>query len=109
MNKDIIELNKNINIAGLHWISRWRVNNGKKDSYVVPFATTYPINIIYHGKSKFKYGQYGIHLGQQDTLTFLGNKNKKILAKFIDCRKYSPTFKSVLTTHTSHAKVHCFI
>lgn len=97
MNKDIIELNKNINIVGLHWISRWRVNNGKKDSYVVPFATTYPINIIYHGKSKFKYGQYGIHLGQQDTLTFLGNKNQKILAKFIDCRKYSPTFKSVLS------------
>ncbi|WP_337241923.1 dTDP-4-dehydrorhamnose 3,5-epimerase family protein [Proteus faecis] len=97
MNKDIIELNKNINIVGLDWISRWRVNNGKKDSYVVPFATTYPINIIYHGKSKFKYGQYGIHLGQQDTLTFLGNKNQKILAKFIDCRKYSPTFKSVLS------------
>lgn len=96
MNKDVIELNKNINIAGLHWISRWRVNNGKKDSYVIPFATTHPINIVYHGDNEFKYGQYGIHLGQQDTLTFLGNENQKILAKFIDCRKYSPTFKSVL-------------
>ena len=29
MNKDINELNKDINIVGLHWIERWRVNNGK--------------------------------------------------------------------------------
>ncbi|EOG9298039.1 dTDP-4-dehydrorhamnose 3,5-epimerase family protein [Proteus mirabilis] len=97
MNKDINELNKDINIVGLHWIKRWRVNNGKHQSYVIPFATTYPINIVYHGKNEFKYGQYGIHLGQQDTLTFLGDKKQKILAKFIDCRKNSPTFKSELS------------
>lgn len=97
MDMDIIELNKDINIDGLHWIYRWRINNGKKGAYVIPFTTTYPINIIYHGEDKFKYGQYGIHLGQQDTLTFLGDENHKILAKFIDCRKGSPTFKSMLT------------
>ena len=109
MNKDIIELNKNINIVGLHWVSRWRVNNGKKDSYVIPFATTYPINIIYHGESEFKYGQYGIHLGQQDTLTFLGDKNKKILAKFIDCRKNSPTFKSELSFYITPSSARTLI
>ncbi|NBN74330.1 dTDP-4-dehydrorhamnose 3,5-epimerase family protein [Proteus sp. G2615] len=109
MNKDIINLNKDINIVGLHWISRWRVNNGRKDSYVIPFATTYPINIIYHGSDEFKYGQYGIHLGQQDTLTFLGDENRKVLAKFIDCRKYSPTFKSVLSFYITPSSARTLI
>ncbi len=52
-----MNLIKDINIVGLHWIERWRVNNGKHQSYVIPsLATTYPINIVYHGKSEFKYG-----------------------------------------------------
>lgn len=91
---DVIEqLNKEITIDGLRWVSRWRVNNGKSDSYVVPFVTTHPVNIVYHGEHEFKYGQYGIHLGQQDTLTFLGSEKQVILAKFIDCRSSSPTFR----------------
>ncbi|QKG43540.1 dTDP-4-dehydrorhamnose 3,5-epimerase family protein [Providencia rettgeri] len=90
---EINDLNQKITITGLHWISRWRVNNGKSDSYVIPFVTTYPINIIYHGEHEFKYGQYGIHLGQQDTLTFIGNTEQIITAKFIDCRANSPTFR----------------
>lgn len=96
MGHEIEELNQKINIIGLHWIPRWRVNNGKQDSYVVPFVTTHPVNIVYHGEYEFKYGQYGIHLGQQDTLTFLGNEEQLILAKFIDCRSDSPTFRSFL-------------
>ncbi|WKZ94652.1 dTDP-4-dehydrorhamnose 3,5-epimerase family protein (plasmid) [Chimaeribacter arupi] len=96
MSDEINELNKNISIEGLHWVPRWRVNNGKDDSYVVPFSTTFPINVVYHGEHDFKYGQYGIHLGQQDTLTFLGDEKQSILAKFIDCRKNSPTFRKSL-------------
>uniref|UniRef100_UPI0003616898 dTDP-4-dehydrorhamnose 3,5-epimerase family protein n=1 Tax=Pseudomonas asplenii TaxID=53407 RepID=UPI0003616898 len=42
---------------------------------------------------KFRYGQYGIHLGQQDVLTFLGDANQIVYARFIDCRKDSPTFR----------------
>ncbi|WES90601.1 dTDP-4-dehydrorhamnose 3,5-epimerase family protein [Dickeya fangzhongdai] len=97
MNNEIDAINQKITIDGLRWVPRWRVNNGKSDSFVVPFATTYPINIVFHGESEFKYGQYGIHLGQQDTLTFLGNENQVILAKFIDCRVDSPTFRQALT------------
>ncbi len=93
MRDKIEELNKKITIDGLRWIPRWRVNNGKPDSYVVPFVTTHPVNIVYHGEHEFNYGQYGIHLGQQDTLTFLGCQNKIIFAKFIDCRSNSPTFR----------------
>lgn len=93
MSINIDELNNEIIIDGLYWVARWRINNGKDDSFVVPFPTTYPVNIVYHGERKFKYGQYGIHLGQQDVLTFLGSAKKRILAKFIDCRIGSPTFK----------------
>ncbi|WNN46193.1 MULTISPECIES: dTDP-4-dehydrorhamnose 3,5-epimerase family protein [Winslowiella] len=93
MSHNIEVLNSEILIEGLHWVPRWRINNGQEDSFVIPFPTTYPVNIVYHGESKFKYGQYGIHLGQQDTLTFLGNEKQLILAKFIDCRKNSSTFK----------------
>ncbi|AJC64910.1 dTDP-4-dehydrorhamnose 3,5-epimerase family protein [Dickeya zeae] len=97
MNNEIDAINQKITIDGLRWVPRWRVNNGKSDSFVVPFATTYPINIVFHGESEFKYGQYGIHLGQQDTLTFLGHEEQVILAKFIDCRESSPTFRQALT------------
>lgn len=96
MNKDIAKLNSEITIDGLHWVARWRINNGQKDSFVVPFPTTHPVNIVYHGESEFKYSQYGIHLGQQDTLKFLGNEKQSILAKFIDCKKDSRTFKEKL-------------
>lgn len=80
-------------IHGLRWVPRWRINNGQNDSFVVPFPTTHPVNIVFHGESEFRYGQYGVHLGQQDVLTFLGDANQLVHAKFIDCRKDSPTFR----------------
>lgn len=50
-----------------------------------------PTNIVYHGESEFEYGHYGVHLGQEDRLTFLGNTNSKISALFLDCRAHSST------------------
>jgi dTDP-4-dehydrorhamnose 3,5-epimerase-like enzyme len=78
-------------IKGLHWRSRWRMNNGQPDSFVVPFPTNYSANLVYHGHTEFDYGHYGIHLGQEDRLTFLGPQAKTIRADFIDCRDGSPT------------------
>lgn len=84
-------LNAQMTIDGLQWIDRWRLNNGRAESFVVPFPTTRPINIVTHGEQPFDYGQYGIHLSQQDVLTFLGDARRRIRARFIDCRKDSPT------------------
>jgi dTDP-4-dehydrorhamnose 3,5-epimerase-like enzyme len=78
------------NIKGLRIELNWRIDNGQ-DSFVVPFATTNPFNLVFHGNTKFEYGHYGIHLGQEDRLTFLGNPNQIITAYFIDCRIDSPT------------------
>lgn len=77
-------------IRGLTWAKRWRSENGD-DSYVIPFATTRPATIVYHGDEPFSYGHYGIHLGQVDRLTFLGSEDQPITAWFIDCREASET------------------
>lgn len=83
------------NINGVKWVKRWRISNGKEDSYVIPFPTSRPMNVVSHGQGEFDYGQYGIHLGQEDSLTFLGDPSIVIKAKFIDCRKDSETFRNV--------------
>lgn len=79
-------------IKGLKWEKRWRANNGGKSTWVVPFPTTKPANIVFHGSKHFDYGQYGIHLGQEDRLTFLGRSTLRVFASFIDCRSNSDTF-----------------
>lgn len=78
-------------IVGLRWEERQRLDNGGNDSFVVPVPTTRPINLVYHGESRFDYGHYGIHLGQEDRLTFLGKSSQVIRAFFVDCREGSPT------------------
>lgn len=96
MQSDVSALNSRINMAGLKWIGRWRINNGRPESFVIPFPTTHPVNVVTHGDKHFDYGQYGIHLGQEDVLTFLGSPEQVITARFIDCRKQSPTFRHYL-------------
>lgn len=77
-------------IEGLGWVPNFRIENGT-DSFVVPFATCRPVNIVFHGTRRFDYGHYGIHLGQEDHLTFLGPSSQAISAYFIDCRLGSAT------------------
>jgi dTDP-4-dehydrorhamnose 3,5-epimerase-like enzyme len=80
-------------IEGLCLLQKWAAYNGD-DSYVIPYATPRPANVVYHGSKKFDYGHYGVHLGQEDRLVFLGDKRSKIKAIFIDCREKSKSFKS---------------
>ena len=85
-------------IDGLRWEKRWKINNGRADSFIVPFSNTRPANLVYHGESHFDYGHYGIHIGQEDRLTFLGSCKHIISAKFLDCRANSPTFRQESST-----------
>lgn len=62
------------------------------DSFVVPFPRLRSAQLVFHGTSEFSYQQYGVHLGQNDVLTFLGPSQQTITGHFIDCRKDSPTF-----------------
>jgi dTDP-4-dehydrorhamnose 3,5-epimerase-like enzyme len=86
-------------IKGLKWEKRWRANNGGESTWVIPFPTTKPANIVFHSSKHFDYGQYGIHIGQEDRLTFLGNSTLQIFASFIDCRKNSDTFGERFSLH----------
>ncbi|GAA4660854.1 dTDP-4-dehydrorhamnose 3,5-epimerase family protein [Bartonella pachyuromydis] len=42
-------------------------------------------------ESSFNYSTYGIHIGQDDRLTFMGDNGKYIHGHFVDCREGSPT------------------
>lgn len=47
-------------------------------------------DFVTHG-ADFEYSTYGIHVGQEDRLTFFGHGEKKIVGHFIDCREGSET------------------
>lgn len=85
-------------IAGLRWSRNWRLPNGGQ-SFVVPFATRRSFNVVFHGRRKFSYGHYGVHLGQEDRLTFLGAPDRTITAHFMDLRAGSPSAGQRLTAH----------
>lgn len=77
-------------IEGLSWQENWSIPNGGESS-IHPIPSVQPATIVYHGEERFNYGHYGIHLGQEDILTFLGPNDQVIVGKFIDCREGSPT------------------
>lgn len=77
-------------IEGLRWESRYFQDNGG-DSYVIPFPTTRPVHIVFHGAAAFNHGHLGYHSGIEDRLTFLGSSSATITGHFIDCRLGSIT------------------
>jgi dTDP-4-dehydrorhamnose 3,5-epimerase-like enzyme len=83
-------------IEGLRWSRHTSLSNGS-DSQVVLFPLTRLFNVVFHGDGDFEYGHYGVHLGQEDRLTFLGEAGNTICAKFIDCRLSSLTSRKHLT------------
>lgn len=60
-------------------------------------------DFVTHG-ADFEYSTYGIHVGQDDRLTFLGDSDREILGYFVDCRENSPTLhKSVACSFSPSA------
>lgn len=47
-------------------------------------------DFVTHG-AEFEYSTLGIHIGQDDRLTFFGGSGKEIVGEFVDCREGSPT------------------
>jgi hypothetical protein len=56
-----------------------------------------PFQVIDHGTSDYATDAYGIHLGWEDRLTFVGPSTQTAEIKLIDCRRGSPTFHSEVT------------
>jgi hypothetical protein len=55
-------------------------------------GTAKPFYLVYHGKKPFSYPHYGVHLGQEDRLTFIGDLKQPIEGLFVDCRLNSPSW-----------------
>ena len=47
--------------------------------------------IVDHGSKDYAHDAFGIHIGQEDHLTFLGSSDKIIKLDLVDCRKGSKT------------------
>lgn len=91
-------------IIGLEWKELWHIDNGVNSS-VIPIPGLRPTNIIFKGDEPFSYGHYGIHLGQEDRLIFLGPQQNEIVGYFIDCRYGSDTWGNrLIMRFTSSSK-----
>jgi len=86
----ILQQNRLAEILGLGWLGNERRvrSNGRAITF---FPTLEPVNLIFKGDRPFSYGHYGVHLGQEDRLVFLGPEANTVTGYFIDCRLGSPT------------------
>ncbi|MCP5464873.1 MAG: dTDP-4-dehydrorhamnose 3,5-epimerase family protein [Deltaproteobacteria bacterium] len=77
-------------IEGVFWQDHLKVATGP-DSAVLPLIRKSPFYVVEHGHQSYNHDSYGIHLGQEDRLTFLGRPGKKIHLTLVDCREGSKT------------------
>ncbi len=77
-------------IAGLAWEPNECVRSNET-SFAIMYPITRPMSLVFKGENPFSYGHYGIHLGQEDRLTFVGASNP-IKGFFIDCREDSASW-----------------
>ncbi|GGY22515.1 dTDP-4-dehydrorhamnose 3,5-epimerase family protein [Paludibacterium paludis] len=47
-------------------------------------------------EATFRYSTFGIHIGQDDRLTFMGENGQRIHGYFVDCREGSPTLHKLV-------------
>lgn len=71
--------------ANVHFPARSPLEMSKLASSPGPLISDY----VTHERG-FAYGTYGIHVGQEDRLTFFGDVEGKITGYFVDCRADSP-------------------
>ncbi|TDD93848.1 dTDP-4-dehydrorhamnose 3,5-epimerase family protein [Actinomadura rubrisoli] len=78
-------------IPGLGWVAHSVVHNGPESGFSALLERS-PLYFIDHGEEGYSNDAYGIHLGQEDRLTFLGPRDQKVTVHLIDTRASSPTF-----------------
>jgi dTDP-4-dehydrorhamnose 3,5-epimerase len=78
-------------IPGLEWVANDFALTGAHSRIVIASAGQMFTNIVWHAPADdFNYEVFGIHVGQDDRLTFINGK--EIVGRFVDCRKGSPTY-----------------
>jgi hypothetical protein len=77
-------------IEGVQWQEHLVLPSGPHSGFV-PLIDRRPMYFIDHGTAEYTHDAYGIHLFQEDRLTFLGPTDQTVTVHFFDARKSSGT------------------
>jgi hypothetical protein len=80
-------------ISGAGWKANLVVWTGDTSGYV-PLLERRPKHMIDHGEGQYSHDAYGIHLGGDDHLVFVGPSSLRATCELVDCRRGSPTLHS---------------
>ncbi|MGH3529928.1 MAG: hypothetical protein ACRDQ6_21890, partial [Pseudonocardiaceae bacterium] len=93
-------------IEGVGWVANAVLWSGANSGFV-PLLDPRPLYFIDHGEHDYTHDASGIHLGQEDRLTFVGPSDHEVTLVLLDTRQGSPTLHNeVLTTFTPSALRH---
>jgi dTDP-4-dehydrorhamnose 3,5-epimerase-like enzyme len=77
-------------IEGVGWRKHLLVWAGESAGYAA-LTDPSPFQVIDHGNQPYSTDAYGIHLEWEDRLTFVGQTERPVRVKLLDCRSASPT------------------
>lgn len=95
-------------IDGVRWERHLIVFSGPNSGFV-PLLDSTPYYVVDHGHESYSHDAFGIHLGQEDRLTFLGPPDQEIVLRLVDCRVGSETRHLQSTVHFRPDPKRCLI
>ncbi|MEU1375931.1 dTDP-4-dehydrorhamnose 3,5-epimerase family protein [Streptomyces triculaminicus] len=78
-------------VMGVGWVRHPVVVSGPESGFSA-LLDRHPLYFIDHGETGYSHDAYGIHLGQEDRLTFVGPRDQQVTLHLIDTRVDSPTY-----------------
>lgn len=87
-------------VFGVGWVRHPVIRSGAESGFSA-LLDRHPLYFIDHGETGYTHDAYGIHLGQEDRLTFAGPRDQEVTLHLIDTRVDSPTYGADVT-YTFH-------
>lgn len=78
-------------VFGVGWVRHPVIRSGEESGFSA-LVDRHPLYFIDHGETGYTHDAYGIHLGQEDRLTFVGPRDHTVTIRLIDTRADSPTY-----------------
>ncbi|SPF07297.1 dTDP-4-dehydrorhamnose 3,5-epimerase family protein [Streptomyces sp. MA5143a] len=78
-------------VFGVGWVRHPVIRSGAESGFSA-LLDRHPLYFIDHGEDLYTHDAYGIHLGQEDRLTFVGPRDQEVTLHLIDTRVDSPTY-----------------
>lgn len=83
-------------IEGAGWKANLAVWTGDQSGYV-PLLDRRPKHLIDHGEQEYSHDAFGIHLGGDDHLVFIGPGHLRARCELVDCRRGSATLHNTVS------------